>query len=105
MRFSRYAQKIGRLFWWHLDRRSRRLHRFLTYPLDIGSIKSMVEYRFNLLDAYVDTSGMATFLVAQEPVKEKFQEFLRDLANHGLTGRIRKSWGQACYFGISETES
>lgn len=60
------------------------------YPLDFGSIKSMVEYRFNLLDAYVDASGVATFLVAQEPVKEKFQEFLRDLANHGLMGRIRR---------------
>ncbi len=60
------------------------------YPLDFGSIKSMVEYRFNLLDAYVDTSGMATFAVAQEPVKEKFQELLHDLANHNLMARIEK---------------
>jgi Zn-dependent protease len=60
------------------------------YPLDFGSIKSVVEYRFNLKDSYVDVSGIATFLVAQEPVKQKFQEFLRDLANHNLMGRIRK---------------
>jgi len=60
------------------------------YPLDFGSIKSLVEYRFNLLDAYVDVSGMPIFLVAQEPVKEKFQELLHDLANHNLMGRIRK---------------
>ena len=58
--------------------------------MDFGSIKSLVEYRFNLLDAYVDVSGMPIFLVAQEPVKEKFQELLHDLANHNLMGRIRK---------------
>lgn len=29
-------------------------------------------------------------MVAQEPVKEKFQEFLRDLANHGLMAKIRE---------------
>jgi len=61
-----------------------------SYPLDFGSIKSMIEYRFNLLDAYVDTAGMATFLVAPEPVKEKFQELLRDLANHNLIARMRR---------------
>jgi membrane-associated protease RseP (regulator of RpoE activity) len=60
------------------------------YPIDLGSIRSMVEYRFKLLDAYVDYAGIATFLVEQEPVKEKFQEFLHDLANHDLIGRIRK---------------
>jgi membrane-associated protease RseP (regulator of RpoE activity) len=61
-----------------------------SYPLDFGSIKSLIEYRFNLLDAYVDTAGMATFLVTREPVKEKFQELLRDLANHNLMARIRR---------------
>lgn len=61
-----------------------------SYPLDFGSIKSMIEYRFNLLDAYVDAAGMPTFLVGREPVKEKFQELLRDLANHNLMARIQR---------------
>ena len=61
-----------------------------SYPLDFGSLKSMIEYRFNLLDAYVDVSGTPIFLVAQEPVKAKFQELLGDLGNHGLIGRIRR---------------
>jgi Zn-dependent protease len=64
------------------------------YPLDFGSIKSMVEYRFNLLDAYVDAYGMATFAVAKEPVKEKFQELLHDLANHNLMATIQKVAGK-----------
>jgi membrane-associated protease RseP (regulator of RpoE activity) len=60
------------------------------YPLDFGSLKSLIEYRFNLLDAYVDVTGTPIFLVAEEPVKEKFQELLHDLGNHGLVGRIRR---------------
>jgi membrane-associated protease RseP (regulator of RpoE activity) len=60
------------------------------YPLDFGSLKSLIEYRFNLLDSYVDVSGTPVFLVAREPIKEKFQELLRDLSNHGLAGRIRR---------------
>jgi membrane-associated protease RseP (regulator of RpoE activity) len=50
----------------------------------------MIEYRFNLLDSYVDTSGLATFTVVQEQVKEKFQELLHDLANHNLMASIQK---------------
>jgi Zn-dependent protease len=50
----------------------------------------MIEYRFNLLDAYVDTAGMPAFIVTREPVKDKFQELLRDLANHSLTASIRR---------------
>lgn len=61
-----------------------------TFTLDFGSIRSMVEYRFTLLDAYVDVNGLPTFVTAQEPVKEKFQDLLRDLANHGLSAKIRK---------------
>jgi Zn-dependent protease len=60
------------------------------FTLDFGSIRSMVEYRFNLLDAYVDVSQMPTFLILQEPIKEKFQELLHDLANHNLTARVRR---------------
>jgi len=60
------------------------------YSLDFGSIRSLVEYRFTLLDQYVDVNGIATFVVAQEPMKEKFQELLRDLANHSLIAKIRK---------------
>jgi membrane-associated protease RseP (regulator of RpoE activity) len=53
-------------------------------------MRALVEYRFNLLDAYVDASGLPTFVVAQEPMKEKFQELLHDLANHNLTARITR---------------
>jgi hypothetical protein len=60
------------------------------YTLDFGSIRSMIEYRFNLLDSYVDTSGLATFTVVHEQVKEKFQELLHDLANHNLGASIQK---------------
>jgi Zn-dependent protease len=61
-----------------------------TFTLDFGSIKSMVEYRFTLLDAYVDVNGLPTFVTVLEPVKEKFQELLLDMANHGLSAKIRK---------------
>jgi len=50
----------------------------------------MVEYRFRLLDAYVDVNGLASFAVAQEPMKDKFQELLGDLANHKLSAIIRQ---------------
>lgn len=63
---------------------------YRAYPLDFGSIRSLVEYRFKLLDAYVDVNGAATFKVENEPIKEKFIEFSRDLANHGLMARIRR---------------
>lgn len=60
------------------------------YSLDFGSIRSLIEYRFRLLDAYVDVTGAATFKVENEPIKDKFLELLRDLANHGLIARIRR---------------
>jgi len=50
----------------------------------------MVENRFIILDAYVDVSQMPTFLIPHEPIKEKFQELLRDLANHNLTAKVRR---------------
>jgi len=60
------------------------------YPMNFGSIRSLIEYRFRLLDAYVDVTGAATFKVENEPIKDKFLELLRDLANHGLMARIRR---------------
>jgi len=60
------------------------------FPIDFGSIRSMLEYRFTVLDAYVDVNGLPTFVVANEPVKDKFRELLRDLANHGLMAKIRR---------------
>lgn len=61
-----------------------------SFPLDFGSIRSMVDYRFTVMDAYVDVNGLPTFVVAQGPMKEKFQELLRDLANHGLVAKIQR---------------
>ncbi len=61
-----------------------------SFPIDFGSIRNMIEYRFTLLDAYVDVNGLPTFVVAQEPMKEKFRELLHDLANHNLMGKIRR---------------
>lgn len=61
-----------------------------SFPVDFGSIRSMLEYRFTLLDAYVDVSGLPTFVVTQEPMKDKFRELLHDLANHNLMAKIRK---------------
>ncbi len=59
-----------------------------SFPLDFGSLRSMVEYRFTLLDSYVDVRGLPTFVVAREPVKAKFLELLKDLANHKLLAKI-----------------
>lgn len=42
------------------------------------------------MDAYVDVSGLPTFVTAQEPFKERFRELLFDLANHRLMAKIRK---------------
>jgi membrane-associated protease RseP (regulator of RpoE activity) len=50
----------------------------------------MIDYRFTLTDAYVDVNGLPTFVVAQEPMKEKFKELLLDLANHNLIAKIRR---------------
>jgi len=61
-----------------------------SFPIDFGSIRNMVEYRFTMLDAYVDVNGLATFVCVNEPVKVKFQELLGDLANHNLMAKIRK---------------
>jgi membrane-associated protease RseP (regulator of RpoE activity) len=58
--------------------------------LDFGSIRNMLEYRFTVLDAYVDVNGLPTFIVVNEPVRRKFQELLQDLRNHNLTARIQR---------------
>ncbi len=60
------------------------------FLLDFGSIKNMLEYRFTLLDAYVDVNGLPTFVIVKEPIKEKFQELLRDLRNHSLSAKVRE---------------
>ena len=60
------------------------------FPIDFGSLRNMVEYRFTLLDAYADVNGLPTFVVVNEPMKTKFQELLNDLANHKLMAKIRR---------------
>ncbi len=60
------------------------------FPLDFGSIRSMIEYRFSLLDAYVDVNGLPAFVTVYEPMKEKFIDLLKDLGNHHLSAKIRK---------------
>jgi len=60
------------------------------FPTDFGSIRNMVDYRFTVLDSYVDVNGLPTFVVTNEPIKAKFRELLGDLANHNLVARIRK---------------
>ena len=50
----------------------------------------MLEYRFTVLDAYVDVNGLPTFVVANEPIKVKFEELLNDLANHQLMAKVRR---------------
>jgi membrane-associated protease RseP (regulator of RpoE activity) len=50
----------------------------------------MVEYRFSMTDAYVDVQGLPTFIVVQEPMKDKFRELLHDLSNHNLMAKIRR---------------
>jgi Zn-dependent protease len=60
------------------------------FTLDFASMRGLVESRFNVIDAYVDVSQRPTFLIAQEPVKEKFQRLLQDLANHNLMGKVRR---------------
>ena len=60
-----------------------------SFQIDFGSLRSMIEYRFTVLDAYVDVNGLPTFVVTNEPIKAKFQELLGDLANHNLVAKIR----------------
>jgi Zn-dependent protease len=60
------------------------------FPIDFGSLRNMVEYRFTVLDAYADVNGLPTFVVANEPMKAKFEELLKDLANHKLMAKIRQ---------------
>lgn len=50
----------------------------------------MLEYRFAIKDAYVDVNGLPAFVIAEEPIKQKFQELLLDLRNHQLTARIQR---------------
>lgn len=61
-----------------------------SFQVDFGSLRNMVEYRFTLADAYVDVQGLPTFIVASEPMKDKFRELLGDLVNHNLMAKIRK---------------
>ena len=61
-----------------------------TFSIDLGSIRSMLEYRFTIKDAYVDINGLPTFIISDEPIKQKFQELLLDLRNHSLTARIQR---------------
>jgi membrane-associated protease RseP (regulator of RpoE activity) len=50
----------------------------------------MLDYRFTIKDAYIDINGLPTFIVSDEPIKQKFQELLLDLGNHQLTAKIRR---------------
>jgi membrane-associated protease RseP (regulator of RpoE activity) len=50
----------------------------------------MIDFRFTVLDAYVDVHGLPTFVVTNEPIKMKFQELLTDLANHSLMAKVRR---------------
>ncbi|MGD0176527.1 MAG: site-2 protease family protein [Candidatus Bathyarchaeia archaeon] len=61
-----------------------------SFQVDFGSLRNMVEYRFTLRDAYVDVQGLPTFIVVQEPMKDKFRELLHDLSNHNLMAKIRR---------------
>lgn len=61
-----------------------------TFSIDFGSIRSMLEYRFTVKDAYVDINGLPTFIISDEPIKHKFQELLLDLKNHQLTAKIQR---------------
>ena len=64
------------------------------FPIDLGSIRSMIQFRFTLFDAYIDVNGLPTFVVGMEPVKHKFLELLLDLANHNLSAKIRNVSGK-----------
>ncbi len=58
-------------------------------PLD--SVRAMVVSQFNVKDAFLDPYGVPTFLVAAEPVKEKFKHLLDDMAKQHLVAAIRGS--------------
>lgn len=64
------------------------------FQIDFGSIRSMLDYRFTVLDAYVDVNGLPTFVVVQEPIKRKFLELLDDLRNHNLSAKVRQVSGK-----------
>ena len=64
------------------------------FQIDFGSIRSMLDYRFTVLDAYVDVNGLPTFVVVQEPIKRKFLELLDDLRNHNLSAKVRHVSGK-----------
>jgi membrane-associated protease RseP (regulator of RpoE activity) len=61
-----------------------------SFPIDLGSLRNMIEYRFTLLDSYVDVNGLPTFVVENGPMKAKFRELLGDLANHDLVAKIQR---------------
>lgn len=49
-----------------------------------------MQSRFQVLDAYVDEQGFASFRVTAEPVKEKFRGLMSDLSNYDLLPVIRR---------------
>src|SRR5213594_1350808 len=55
----------------------------------LESIRAIAATYFNVKDAFLDPYGVPTVLVAAEPVKQKFESLLRQIAGQNLVAAIR----------------
>src|SRR5438046_2212747 len=55
----------------------------------LETVKSIVASQFQVKDAFLDTYGIPTILVAAEPTREKFKNIVEQLRAQGLLGALR----------------
>lgn len=61
----------------------------------LADLKTIVSQDFNVTDAFIDVTGNPTFILAVEPVKDKFKGLAKQLSSLGLLPMLRR--GEATY--------
>lgn len=57
--------------------------------ISFSEAKASVLSRFTVIDAYVDTQGIPTFVLRPEPAKPKFESLVDEMSNKGLVPTLR----------------
>ncbi len=61
----------------------------------LADLKTIVSQDFNITDAFIDVTGNPTFIIAVEPLKDKFKALANQLSSLGLLPMVRR--GEANY--------
>ena len=66
------------------------INRYSTFP----ELAERISTYFNVVDSYIDQSGVPTFILVEGDYKTGFKRLHQELAGHGLLPILRKEWGR-----------